>query len=301
MMNQNRLKHVLIFLTTLTSASASSGPDWLGISGNFEYALRNTNYYDSGFNTGLFQGDARLEIWPLNSQRFFGPYIRGAYISSNKDVAWENAWLSSPGFGIQSYPFSLLEDSDQLKRLFGPLRIFGEFNKMDYMGGINAWRPDEQIRAGAEIWYPINTREEDLLDKEWWSEIWTGLWWQSANEFDKDYDTLIFGHSVRFGIRDPEAGMWSRLSPYIVCEGSVTENKDYYWENRIILGGGIRYQLPLFSQKDNPLSIINRLIIFGEYDRIVGFWDADSPSNIPDYDIRAGIGLSIGEWWFQPK
>lgn len=86
----------------------SSLPKWLSISANLDYAYRNTNFYKSGHNTALFQGDSRLEFWmPPGRENFsWGPYVRFAGLTSNRSYAWENAWLSQPGFGFNAYPFS---------------------------------------------------------------------------------------------------------------------------------------------------------------------------------------------------
>src|SRR5579859_7186380 len=36
--------------------------------------------------------------------------------------------------------------------ILGPLRLCGEYNRTDYWGPENTWRPRHQVRSGAEYW-----------------------------------------------------------------------------------------------------------------------------------------------------
>lgn len=275
----------------------SSLPKWLGISVNLDYAYRNTNFYKSGHNTTLFQGDSRVEFWmPPGRDRFsWGPYIRFAGLTSNRSYAWENAWLSQPGFGFNAYPFSSPEfkqKDNTTGRIFGPLRLFAEYNRLDYWGSENIWRPKEQVRAGADYWKQVHVND---VTKPRWTEIWTGLIWQSANEFDKDYDTLTFGNSLRVGFRKPNSGILSMFTPYLAMESSLSENREYYWDNRLLLGGGIRFAPPLeFLPREWH---IPRFVVYAEYLCAAAYYRDSAPSSVPDYDFRIGISVSIGEWY----
>src|SRR5262249_4681376 len=126
-------------------------------------------------------------------------------------------------------------------KIFGPLRLFGEYNRMDFWGHENTWRPDEQTRVGGEYWRAMHVNDDRPW---WWAEIWTGVYWQSANEFDSRYHTWIFAGSLRAGVRVPERGWLSGFSPYAAIESSLTDNHAYYWENRLLAGGGLRYAPP---------------------------------------------------------
>ncbi len=271
--------------------------DWLTISANLESAYRNTNFNSSGHHTVLSQGDSRLEFWmPPGRDKFsWGSYIRFAGLTSDRSPAWENAWLAQPGYGINVYPFSAADFRKKNQKsadIFGPLRLFAEYNQLDYWGSENIWRPNEQVRAGSDYWKQLNVND---LTKPMWSEIWTGLTWQSANEFDKDYNTLTFGNALRLGFRKPDAGILSMITPYLVMESSLSENKKYYWDNRLLLGGGIRFAPPLkFLPREWQA---NRFVIFAEYLGAAAYYRDSAPSSVPDHDFRIGISISIGEWF----
>jgi hypothetical protein len=214
---------------------------WVTLSGNFDAGYRKTQFFEKDHNTVVGQWDTRLELWlPPHDTLSYGPYLRFAGIASRRDPAWENALLAAPGAGFQVYPFSFpaLKSPDSIiGKIFGPVRLFGEYNRMDYWGAVNSWRPVEQVRAGMEYW---RARHVNETSEPVWSEFWTGLYWQSANEFDKHYDALVFANSLRLGARIPKSGFLSVFSPYALIESSLTENHDYYWENKLQAGGGLR-------------------------------------------------------------
>lgn len=270
----------------------------LTVSGHVDASFRETNYDTTNHETSLFNGDSRIEYWAYPGKKVlsWGPYVRFSGIISDHQEAWENAWLALPGYGIQVYPFSWesIDDDNGLKALLGPLRAFAEYNKMDYWGRENSWRPKEQTRFGIEYWKQSGVNK---LDKPFWYEIWNGLIWQSANEFDKDYDTLSLGNALRLGVREPDCDLLSIISPYAYIESSLTENGEYYWDNRLILGGGIRITPTLENWLSPGGDLINRLVFYAEYGSIACYYHDDAPGNKPNNDFRFGISLSIGEWW----
>ena len=282
----------------ITFASGLELTDWLTVSANLESAWRNTNFDNSGHNTFLSQGDSRLEFWlpPGRDEFSWGPYVRFAGLTSDKSRAWENVWLAQPGYGLNVYPFSAADfrkENEGAAKILGPLRLFGEYNRMDYWGRTNMWRPNEQVRAGADYWKALHTNNTYM---PWWAEVWSGLWWQSANEFDKDYDATIFANALRIGIRQPKAGIVSALSPYVLVESSLTDNRAFYWENRLLAGAGMRFAPLIDRYKDNS-NWLTRLVAFAEYLHVAAYYRESAPSSVPDYDVRVGISLSIGEWY----
>jgi hypothetical protein len=281
-------------IPTTPDSKMTEKEDWYSFSANLDLSHRKTSFYKSNHNTLFGQLDSRLEFWlpPGRNTFTWGPYVRLAGMESNRSYAWENAWLAKPGYGFQIYPFSGSELKNTFAgNVFGPLRVFGEYNRQDYWGSENTWRPDEQTRAGLEYWKEINANN---TSKQWWSEIWAGYFWQSANEFDKDYDTPIFAYAVRLGVREPDADIISNFTPYLILESSLTDNVTYYWENRLLGGAGVRFA-PLVIKK--PGFAITRFVIYAEYLDVMDYYHDSSPSSVPDHDFRVGISLNIGDWY----
>ncbi len=269
--------------------------NWMSFAANLDGSYRNTQFHKSHHNSTFFQWDARVELWlpPSKSEFSWGPYVRLAGITSSSTKVWENAWLARPGFGIQAYPFSFktFRDPDSIVgKVLGPMRLFYEYNCLHYWGGEPWWRPDRHIRAGAEYWKEMNANN---TDKPWWAEIWSGMTWQRVDEWNQHCDNVIFGASTRLGVRSPKSGILSMFTPYVVAESSLTENEAAWWENRLLLGAGIRFAPHL----KEPRIGISRFVIFAEYVGVAAYYRDSAPSSIPDYDFRIGISISIGEWF----
>lgn len=271
-------------------------PPWVTISANLDLSYRSTTFDEPDHDTTLFLGDSRLEFWipPWDEGLAWGPYLRMAGITSNRDRAWENAWLAGPGVGFHAFLFShpALSNPDSLaNKIFGPLRLFAERNRLYFLHEENEWRPDAQTRVGADYWRAINVND---TSEPLWTEIWSGLFWQSANEFDDDYESVILGNAVRGGVRLPKAGVLSTLTPYVLLESSLTDNEEYFWENKLVGGVGLRLTPHIRRPTRDWLT---RLVVYAEYLEVVDYYREEGLSGTPDHDFRAGISLSIGEWY----
>lgn len=272
--------------------------EWLGISANFDGGYHKTQLFEDNHNTGVLSWDTRAEVWlpPHQGEFSYGPYIRFGGIAATERQAWEDAYLSAPGLGFQAYPFSLAcfrQEDSAIGKIFGPLRLFGEYNYMDYWGSENEWRPDHQMRTGTEYWREVNVNN---TTKPWWWEFWNGLYWQSANEFDQHYESWIFAQALRTGIRRPGTDILACFTPYVALESSLTENKEYYWENRMLAGGGIRFT-PSLSVLPQWLKWVNRVVLYAEYMHVGAYYGTSAPSSVPDHDVRVGVSFSVGQWY----
>jgi len=283
------------------SGTALGFDPYLTISGNFDFGFQATQFYAPHQDAVVGDWDTRVELWlpPYRTNFSWAPYLRFAGIDSSKGAtgSWfDNALLSAPGAGFQLYPFSLpyfRETNRTLGDIFGPVRLFGEYNRVDYWGTANTWRPTDQIRAGMEYWRARNVND---TRKPLWNEIWTGLYYQSANDFSRNYDTAVFANSLRFGARVPRQGFISTLSPYVVVESSFTGHPSYFWENRLLLGAGLRFTPPLRYLPDG-MGWLNRVVLFAEYLNTASYYYGSPSASVPHYDVQAGLSFSIGEWY----
>jgi hypothetical protein len=229
--------------TALAQSDGAIGLDpYVTFTGNFDIGYRQTQFFEPHHNAAVGQWDTRFEVWlpPFRKKFSWGPYFKVTGIGASEPEAWENGWLGGPGVGFQIYPFSASSfrgPNSTLGKILGPLRVFGEYNRLHYWRQENSWRPHEQTRAGAEFW---RARHVNNVRTFWWTEIWSGAWWQSANEFAPHYNTGIFANSFRAGIRVPKARLLGPFTPYAAFESSLTDNKAYYWENKLLAGGGCR-------------------------------------------------------------
>jgi hypothetical protein len=273
--------------------------NWFTVSANLDGGYRRTQLFDPHYNTAVLQWDSRAELWlpPFRSEFSWGPYVRIAGIKGSQSEAWQNAWLGGPGLGFQIYPVSTSRfktPSSKTGKVLGPLRLFAEYNFTNYWGPENRWRPRNQTRAGFDYWKAINVNDPT---RYWWAEIWNGLYWQSANEFTDRYDTVIIANAGRIGVRKPHRGAFSAFTPYIALESSRTKNNQYYWENRLLLGGGVRVSPSLGKLASNNKGWLNRFVVYGEYLNTAAYYTLRAPSSIPRFDVRIGVSASVGDWY----
>jgi hypothetical protein len=266
--------------------------------GNFDLGYHKTQFFEPDHNVVVGQWDTRAEVWlpPFRRRFSWGPYVRVTGIAASQSEAWENAWLGGPGIGFQVYPFSLpwlRESASAFAKIMAPLRIFAEYNRVNYWGPENSWRPKRQKRIGGEHWRSLHVNDGSSF---WWTETWNGLWWQSANEFTPTYRTLIFANALRGGLRVPNLHVFSAFTPYVAFESSLTDNSSYYWENRLLSGGGLRFAPSLKSRFQRETKL-NRFAIYAEYLRVGTYYRETAPASIPNYEVRIGVTFSTGLWY----
>lgn len=271
---------------------------YVTFAGNVDTGYHKTQFFEPNHNVLVGQWDSRAEFWlpPFRRAFSWGLYVRATGLAASQSEAWENAWLAGPGVGFQVYPFSLpalRRSRSALVKVLGPLRIFGEYNRLNYWGAENSWRPRKQTRFGAEHWRSLHVND---LSSRWWAETWNGLWWQSANEFDPKYRSTIFANAVRGGVRVPNARV-SAVTPYLAFESSVTGNKTYYWENRLLAGAGVRVA-PSIKGRFQDVTRVNRFAVYAEYLHVAAYYRNSAPFSIPNHEVRVGVTFSTGLWFY---
>ncbi|NOT26378.1 MAG: hypothetical protein HOP16_09795 [Acidobacteria bacterium] len=272
--------------------------DWLTVSSNMDASFRRTQFFEPRYKTVLFDVESRVEFWlpPFRGSFSWGPYIRVAAIASSRDQPWENAWLGAPGVGLQAFPFSSAgARGTGAGRWLGPLRVFAEYDVVRYWGVANSWRPTRRTRIGADYWRAFHVNDHSHA---WWGETWHGVSWNSSNEFSSSYDTTVLANAVRLGVRKPNGGAVSSIAPYGIVESSWTRNDEYYWENRLLLGGGLRVA-PDLARRNRPGRgmWLTRMVFYAEYLRSAAFYGVTAPPSVPRFDVRVGVGASVGDWY----
>jgi len=155
---------------TAQTAENHDGP--VTVSSNVDVGGRRTQFLEPAHDAGLIQWDGRVEWWlPASAAvRSWGPYLRVAGVKSSKPEASDNAWLGGPGLGFQVFPVStsrFQKRTSVVGRIFGPARLFAEYNRVDYWGAENVWRPKRQFRGGLDYWKALHVNDPQ---QAWWLE-----------------------------------------------------------------------------------------------------------------------------------
>jgi hypothetical protein len=276
----------------------------LQYSGYVDESFHQTQFFVRNFDNNFFLFDTRLELLPQNGL-IWGPYGRFAGNisdhddSSNPNSGFENVLNAEPGGGMELFPFSVPAFNTGslagVGTILGPLRLFGEYNHVDYtiFGAQNDFRPNRQVRAGFDYFAAYNVND---VHHWWWLEPYASVIYQSTNEFTAGYNGTIFGTALRAGIRIPNKHFYSWFTPYLAEESSVTSHPGFAFENYCHLGAGVRIAPPL-DDLPNELKWMNRFIIYGEYLDRVNNYRGEAPGT-PNYDWRIGIDIAFGQFFF---
>jgi hypothetical protein len=167
-----------------------------------------------------------------------------------------------------------------------------------------------------DYWKAVNV---NALRRRWWTEVWNGLYWQSANEFTGRYDSVVFGNSVRLGVRKANSGAISTLSPYFSANSSLSKYRrsgladcflqsdkvsqdpqnpcDFFWENRLRIGGGLRFAPSLGKLNKAYDGLVSRFIIYREYVYTSAYYGPTVRSSVPRFDVLVGVSADLGNWY----
>ena len=215
-----------------------------------------------------------------------------------KDIDWEDRL--DYGMGIEWRPFKQREfsfkptESSQTGWI-GHVRLYAVYLFTKYLQYRDewSWRPDDDLRIGAELY-----RECNLYNSEkFWGEFWADGSWRKTNFYIDDYEGWTFAFVPKLGIKlSPYKE--STFMPYLTGEIAIT-NRSEFWQNRALVGGGIRYMPLRWSHVRRPdISTFARgLKFYVEYLRVATYFKDEAPWDTPDSDIRFGLNLTINRWW----
>ena len=172
-------------------------PDWMSIAGYADFSYRTTQFFKPDYDTTFLQGDGRLEFWiPPGRETFsWGPYIRLAeqMVTARKPGRTPGWPCREPGSRLTRSVWHRGERNDWFGGLLGPLRLFAEYN-----------RPITRMTRTRATGQPASSRGRVLArnlrqrhDEASLGRNLVGLFWQSANEFDPHYNTVIFANALR--------------------------------------------------------------------------------------------------------
>lgn len=263
-----------------------------------EFSHRNTNLYHEDYDSIAGWWENRLifrykhvAIHPLMQRMLFEPYGKFTLAASEKQFPWENHVVY--GFGLENRIL------DRWKRLNSPwlswlyrLRLYVEYLEIEYTKDeAEDWVPDHDFRYGFDLWKEWNIPPE-AEDSYLWGELWANVGWRKTNFFESNYETYSSGALTRLGIKPKnslEIGENFKINvmPYLMLEASYS-GKDYFWENRLNIGGGIRVMSVVHWQCGKE--IIMR--IFAENLHTADHFRGDPDPDTPDDDFRVGINFS---------
>lgn len=282
-------------------------------------AYGNTAFHTSNFDSSTYKNpNGWIEIRYLLEKLKIGfantnttCYMFGVGAMGKGRVPQEHKFVL--GVGMENYLLPrLFPKVKTILPWFEFCRSFVDFSTIKYYyDKPSRGFPKTNLRAGIDVWYEkvpnLETRYYSYLGL--WYDLWLQYAYQSTNYKDKNYNTATFGFVTHAGILKNRKNTPTAFLFYLLGEVSAS-GKRYFWENRILTGGGIRF----FPIKNND-RFWNRLVCYAEGAYAVWYFK-DAPETLPrwDYskssfpvsmkgdqrprfDFRFGLSFSFGKWW----
>jgi hypothetical protein len=127
---------------------------------------------------------------------------------------------------------------------------------------------------------------------------------------------VIFANALRLGIRKPRSGALSTITPYLAAESARTKYDrtgtahcalsnpngvpnpcDFFWENRLLVGAGLRFAPSLAKLRSKNRDWLTRFVVYGEYLNTATYYGPAAPANTPRFDVRVGVSANVGQWY----
>ncbi|AEE54580.1 hypothetical protein [Haliscomenobacter hydrossis] len=248
-----------------------------------DYSGRKSNFFRVGYNGGSTWNEFRFFFPRLSKMiptkiSLPDPYFT-ALLKAQRDINWEDRL--DMGIGLEWRPFNK----------FGNLRFYTLYQWTEFLRYDPAWswRPKSDYRIGTEFY-----KESHFLDySPFWSEMWADFSWRKTNFFIPDFNAWTFGFVPKFGLKAPAKNKF-RVMPYLTGELSlagktVSINTNYFWQNRILVGGGFRWMPFLFHANEFFGANIRRTRFYAEALYVAKYLRGAAEQDIPDFDFRMGV------------
>jgi hypothetical protein len=262
-----------------------------------DISYRSTNLLREGYDFLGGWGEARVAFRGLCwMDPFLGlaPYVRAPLAWSNHpDVARENTFIY--GVGIESGILKRLSSLSERSwtEWLRDVRLYAEYMRLHYTGEkSDRWSPDYDWRVGAEVWKEFNIDPptahqpaRPLCDKLW-GELWADCGYRETGFLLDEYRSWCADAVLRAGYQE----RWYFM-PYATARVKVSQWFPVYWENRAVLGVGLRLMPFTRSQSE----WLRGLRFYAEYTSVAGYFRKE-PCGVPEEDTIVGLIFSYG-WW----
>jgi hypothetical protein len=202
-------------------------------------AFRTTNFFEDNYSGMVAWVESRLFFARFSefidtSLPLPDPYLTGI-LKGLKDIDWEDR--IDYGIGIEWRPLKRNTSfrHSYLNWLYH-IRFYAVYFKTDYLQFRSewAWRPDDDLRFGLELYRECNLYYNDRF----WQEIWADFSWRKTNFFVTDFREWVFAFVPKWGVKLFSKEFFA-LMPYLTGEVAITGRREF-WQNRALVGLGIR-------------------------------------------------------------
>jgi hypothetical protein len=123
------------------------------------------------------------------------------------------------------------------------VRIFAEYlGQRGFRNEKPSWNPREDRVVGFDIWreYGAAAPRPASYPGTLWAELFLGAVYHSTAFYQSDYNGIQWGGNLKLGTAHGRREL--PLMPYVMLDINGTSEYNYFWQNRLIVGLGLRIQ-----------------------------------------------------------
>ncbi|MFC1668066.1 hypothetical protein ACFL1T_01625 [Chlamydiota bacterium] len=274
----------------------------------FEYMnWSGITYSDDNESMSLYS-EHRIVFEGINlpGEESLNPYIFILPKLTTNSEEWANVIEWGGGLEYRIFEnFEFLEANKWMKWTQS-LRLYIDYRNLQFLKDADPSVPNYDVRVGIDIWKRYNDMLHDeaprgSIRELLWTEIYGDLSWRKTNFsgiLGDEYKSIVLTSALRFGIKWPWITRDIPLTPYVLVDCSASEN-DFWWENRLRLGGGINVS-PFHTNKFDKNPILKTMLFFTEYKYTVSYLK-DDPADDPTEDANDGewiVGVNFNINWY---
>ncbi len=262
-----------------------------------DLSWRKTNFSRTDYEglVGWFENKLVMKTIKIPGLASIDLFGRATPEISSRSVPWENRLVYGGGA-----EWRILEEIDFLRQnpalsWLAAIRLYFlylEFApiKDDY----DSYHHDHRFGAGVykDYGFPSEGEGDRIRKPEElaWYELWGDLSWRKTDFSSEPFRSWLGGASLKLGVKWPYLTASTPLMPYFLADFSASE-KSYFYQNRVILGGGLRL-MPFRGYEYEGYEWLYNLKLYLEYQNAALYLKDDPDSDTPRYDFRAGLAFS---------
>ncbi|MBI3277354.1 MAG: hypothetical protein HYZ66_06315 [Chlamydiae bacterium] len=268
---------------------------------NFDFPRPDdTNYFEDivGFISTrvIMKGLQFYEAGP-----YLSPYVEGTFSISTRSDAFENKLVTVGGV-----EYRLLEGLEFLKQnhwfeWVQRFRFYGQYMDLySLRKERETGPPSYDWRVGVDLYkdwgwdQPFDEQDRNHLCDYLWAELFWDSKWEKTDFNRDDYDSFTITEVTQVGLKFPWVGKIPPLMPYVRLEFTESQ-RDFFFQNRVVLFGGIRY-MPFHTKQFKSYEWLYGLKLYAEAGQVESYFKDEPPDDRPDWDFRVGIKIDINRF-----
>lgn len=214
------------------------------------------------------------------------PYLKTNVAYTSENVTTDNTFEAGLGVEVRPFAGNWSKPRDLVGDLLGRMRFFAEYSERSYLRDslYDPPNPRENFVVGFDLYREFGAVDQSDPDTRrqvrHWAEFYLGSAYETTDFIVDHYQSLRTNASLKGGTG---LGRGTTLMPYVLLDSTISSNSHLYWDNRLITGLGVR-----FDVNTGPSS---KLKLYAEHIMSTKYFKEEPPvaDEVPKTDLRVGV------------